>query len=170
MPLGSTQHFVPLVNAQLNAFVALASQWVDAVTGGGPAVQDAATITNPTTQIVNSTSRIISRDKNAGSTIAVRLAYDQGAGTLTPPVIKLFGRANSGDAWQPLYSLSGNLTATLTDAATNVTDGTFKYTTPHATDHYFDTAGCDEFLVGVETALAAGSGIVTNSKIQLKAI
>ncbi|WP_196300883.1 hypothetical protein, partial [Streptococcus pneumoniae] len=81
------------------------------------------------------------------------------------PIIKLFGRTD-GQAWQPLYTLSGNLTATLTPAATDVTDGTYKYTTPHATDHAWDCDGCDDVLVAIETALA-GTGTVTNSKIQL---
>ena len=170
MSLGLRKLFVSLVRIDKVALCAIACRWSDVISGGGPGVQDAASITNPTTQIVNDTTFVISRDQRLGTTLAVRLAYNAGASTLTPPIIKIFGRARDDDAWQPLYSLSGNLTATLTDAATDVTDGTFKYTTPHPTNHYFDTAGCDEFLVGVETAFAAGVGIVTDSKIQMKVI
>jgi hypothetical protein len=145
----------------------LTQNWTTAISAGGPAVQDNASITNPTTQITAAT-RIPLRRGGVGTILLLRLGYDDALTTITDPVVKVFGRTGS-DAWQLLKSIASALTATLPTAATDSTDGTLDYTTPDLSTHAWDCAGCDELLVGVETALA-GTGSTANAIIQAKVI
>lgn len=140
-------------------------QWRNVLDAGGPAVQDAATITNPTTQIVNSTTHIINVD-NGATFCALRLGYDDGLTGITDPVVKVFGRTKT-DVWQLLKTRAASLTGTLTTAATDVADGTLFYTTPDIETHVWDCFGCEEIIVGVETALA-GTGTTSNAVVQAK--
>lgn len=144
------------------------ARWVVAIDSGGADDQDASTITNPTSSITASTRHVLNRNFKSGTTLVVRLGYDAGAGSLTNPVIKVFGRSG-GDAWQILRNKSGSLTATITTAtSTDVSDGTYKYTVPDLNDNAWDCQGCDQILIGVETAFAAGSGTAANAFIQAK--
>ena len=144
------------------------ARWVVAIDSGGADDQDAATITNPTSSITASSRHILNRNFKSGTTLVVRLGYDVGAGSLTNPVIKVFGRSGS-DAWQVLRNKSGSLTATITTAtSTDVSDGTYKYTNPDLNDNAWDCQGCDQILIGVETAYAAGSGTAANACLRAK--
>lgn len=148
--------------------VGLVSQWRTVITAGGPAVQDAATITNPTTQITSLT-RLPLIVAGAGTHALVRLGYDDGLTLITNPVIKVFGKTAS-DVWQPLITQAGTMSiAVPTVPATDVADGTLLYTAPSFDLLSFDLLGCNEILVGIETALA-GTGVVTNSILQVKII
>jgi len=139
--------------------------WQGVITGGRVATQDAATITNPETEITNAASYNLKRG-GRGTFLALRLAYDDGLTSITNPVVKVFGRTSS-DAWQLLKTRASALSATLTTAATDAQDGTLKYTTPDIETHVWDCFGCEEIIVGVETALA-GTGTTANSIIQAK--
>jgi hypothetical protein len=148
--------------------VSLTGVWQTVISAGGPATQDAATITNATTQITAATRSIFSR-KGAGTILLIRLGYDDGLTSITNPIIKVFGRTGS-DAWMVLKDVSGNLTLTLTTAlSTDATDGTLLYTAADVATSSIDCLGCDEILIGVQTALA-GTGTVSNSIIQVKAL
>lgn len=143
----------------------LTSRWTVAITAGGPASQDAASITNPTTQITASTRRILKRNKMNGTLVMVRLGY---SGTpSTSPIIGVWGRTGT-DVWQRLINKSSGTAPALTTAAsTDVTDGTLKYTSA-SEDHTFDCVGCEEILIGVETAFAGS--VTADSIIQAKII
>lgn len=143
----------------------IVSKWRGVIDAGGPAVQDNASITNPTTQIIAETRHIFVLD-NAGSFVCLRLAYDDGLTSITNPIVKVFGRTGA-DVWQILKTRAGSITGTLTTAATDVTDGTLCYTTPDSQSTTWDCLGCEEILVGVETALA-GTGTTSNSIIQAR--
>ncbi len=156
--LPSTGHSLP---------ASLTTQWQTLITDGGPAALDAATITNPETQITAATSARFVR-LGAGSHILLRLRYDDGLTSITAPVVKVFGRTGS-QPWQLLKNRAGNLSIALTPAATDTEDGTYKYTTADFDLHAFDCLGCDEILVGIETALA-GTGTTSNSAIEIKVI
>jgi hypothetical protein len=147
------------------------SPWQTVLDPGGPASQDAATITNPTTQVVKASTHLF-RCKANGTLVIARLGYDAGLTGVTSPIVKLFGRYNSSDDWQILQTKAGLITATLTVAtSTDVTNGTLKYTTPDQALHTWDRLGCEELLLGIQTALAGGgSGVTSNSIIQLKLI
>lgn len=148
--------------------VSLTAPWVTVIDAGGPAVQDAATIQNPDVSITAATRHIFNRG-GWGTNILVRLGYDDGLTTITNPVIKVFGKTGSG-AWQILPNKAGSATITLTTAAaTDVTDGTLLYTSVDMDDQQIDSQGCEQILIGVQTALA-GTGVVSNSVIQVKLI
>lgn len=172
MALGTAVEGVanPKVNMSAVAPVSLKSAWVVAIDAGGVATQDAATITNPTTQITGSTKHIVAR-RNCGTHAILRLQYDSTLTAITSPIVKIFGRVGSAEAWQLLYSRAGNLVETLTvDTTNDARDGTYSYTTPSFSTHAWDCLGCDEILVGVQTALAGSTGSTATAVVQLKFI
>lgn len=145
----------------------ISGPWITVIDAGGMDDQDAATITNPDTQIILSTRHEIIRGL-VGTLLLLRLVYDDGLTLITNPVVKVFGRTGS-QAWQLLKTGAGALTATLTTAATDTTDGTYLYTTPELNSQTWDCLGCERLLVGIETALA-GTGTVTNAYLEAKII
>lgn len=134
------------------------------VAAGLPATIDAATITNPLTQITRAGTSLLTV-QGRGTFLIVRLAYDAGLTGITSPTVKVFGRANSGEPWRLLRTRGGAINAQLLTAATDVTDGTLDYTTPDLTSNVWDLQGCDQILIGVEVALA-GTGTTSNARIE----
>ena len=147
--------------------VSATTDWISAVTAGGATTADASTITAPSTQITASTRRVVGRQIAGGTGLLVRMKYDASLTVSVSPTIRIFGRT-SGGAWQTLTSRAGTVSAVLTaSTASDVSDGTYKYTTVDLAAHYFDCQGYDEFLVGIETALA-GTGTTSTATIDLK--
>ena len=135
-----------------------------------PDNQDADPIVNPTTEIVNATTSIFMPNVDAGTLIAMRLGYDDGMSSITNPTVNLFGRTGTAGLWQRLESIGGIEVCTLTTDATNdVSDGTLQYTAVDSVDNIWHVQGCNQFLVGIKTALA-GTGTKTNSIIQVRFI
>lgn len=147
--------------------ISLFAKWLTARAAGEVASQDAATITNPEVSIASYETKIIKLGQQ-GTNLILRLAYDDGLTAITNPIVKVFGRTGS-DAWQLLLNKAGGVTTTLTTSANDTTDGTLLYTIPDFTTQAIDCLGCDELLVGVETALA-GTGTVSNAIVQAKVI
>lgn len=170
MALGSSIQSLsaPTRGYQTVAPVSMTSGWQTLIDAGGVTVQDAATITNPTTQITASTRHIFQR-KSAGTNLILRMKYDDGLTTITSPVVKVFGRTGGG-AWEVLKSRAAALTATLTaTTATDSQDGTYSYTVVDFSTQAWDCLGCEEILVGIETALAA-TGTTSTATIEGKFI
>lgn len=143
------------------------STWITVIDPGGMTTLDAATITNPTTQITASTRHIFSVE-NQGTTLILRMKYDAGSTVATSPVVKVFGRTRT-DAWQLLKTKALALNATITGApTTDVTDTTWNYTTPDLSAQAWDCAGCMELIVGIETVFAGS--ITAFSSLQAKFI
>lgn len=165
MALSSTVGFDVDSIAPVSVPCSLTSRWTTAISAGGPATQDAASITNPTTEITASTRRILKRNRMNGTLVMVRLGY---SGTpSTDPIVGVWGRTGT-DAWQRLINKSSGTQSTLaTVSASDVTDGTLKYTSA-SEDHTFDCVGCEEILIGVETAFAGS--VTADSIIQMKII
>jgi hypothetical protein len=136
-----------------------------AISAGLVATIDAATVTNPTSQVVRAGTNIMRAD-GGGTFLVVRLAYDDGLTAITAPAVKVFGRANLGEPWRLLRTRGGAVQSTLLTAATDAEDGTLKYTTPDLTTSVWDVQGCDQFIVAVETALA-GTGTTSNAVVQV---
>jgi len=160
------------VNGVLNAvdkggFVPISgvSSWISANSLINTA--DAATVTNPQTQVTRTTTPIINR--NGGTHLRIRMVYDDGLSVSQAPIVKVFGRTGSTQVWQLLKSAAGNLRETISTASTDVTDGTFNYTTPDQSIHTWDCDGCEQLLIVVETALA-GTGTVNTAFLQVKFI
>jgi len=148
------------------AFIAsIRSAWVTVLDAGTVATADNASITAPTTQVTRAGTHPIYLGTGAGQYVLIRMGYDASLTVTTNPVVKVFGR-RSGGAWELLPTRGGAVTITLAAAATDVSDGTLKYTTP-ASSNVVDLLGCDEILVGVETALA-GTGATSSAVVQVR--
>lgn len=171
MALGTT---IQATNSPTRGYEAVApmsmsSGWQTIVAAGGVNAADAATITNPTTQIIRSTTSIFSRH-SSGTYVALRLGYDASATIATNVVVKVFGRSDSNQTWDLLITKgSFALSAALMPASTDVTNGTLKYTTV-TYDNLWDCLGTSEILVGIETALTVSVGTATTAIIQAKMI
>lgn len=147
--------------------VSVASRWYDAISAGGPGVLDAATITNPDTQIADA-SRSIRNTGGRCSRVTFRLKRPTGLTITADAVLVCFGRTTAEDPWQRLFTLGGNGTSTLTSTANDITDGTNLYTDATLEDHTFDLMGCVQFVVGIQTALALSVGSTALTTIQAK--
>jgi hypothetical protein len=137
----------------------------NAISAGLVATIDNASITNPATQITRSGTSIV-RSDSGGTFLVVRLAYDDGLTGITNPIVKVFGRASLSEPWRLLRNRAGSLSASLATASTDATDGTLDYTTPDLSTNVWDVQGCDQFIIGVETALA-GTGTTSNATVQV---
>jgi len=149
------------------------AKWFTVMTAGGINVQDAATITDPDAEIVSASNSIIRVD-GAGTLLMLRMKYDDGITGPTEPIIKVFGRlanrnsASETDDWMILANKVNNISVTIDIAlSTDVSDGTWNWTHPHWDAHVWDLAGCNEVLIGVETALAA-TGTVNTATVEAK--
>ena len=170
MALGTRKNLVGVHDAQGVVEAALGAPWITAIDAGGMDDQDAATITDPDTNITLATRHIFERDMNRGMFVTARMVYDDGISGVTDPVVKLFGRHNSDDMWQILENLNGDIAVTIpTDLTNDVSDGTLNFTHPDGNTHVWDCFGCNEFLFGVETKLSA-TGIVTTAYLEVKVI
>jgi len=170
MALGAVREVIgtPHKTFDTVAPVSLTSGWVTVIDAGGMTVQDAATITDPTAEITNSTRHILRRN-GVGTTLLVRMAYDDGITSITNPVIKVFGRTPD-QQWQLLKTRAGALNATITTAvATDCSDGTLNWTTSDYDAQAWDCLGCGEILIGIETALAA-TGTTSTAYLEAKFI
>lgn len=138
----------------------LVSNWITAVSAGGPASLDSATITNPDTQIVNTTTIVLDRSGWIGNAGEFRIGY---TGTPTADcVIEWYGKTGTGD-WQRLVNVNGDTAATLTTSSTtDTTNGTMKFSHVDPVLHKVPFRGCDKIMVGIKTAFA---GSVTNTAI-----
>ena len=138
--------------------VQLLGRWI--VLHDLPNTADAATITDPDTEIAGADNRIYT--VHEGTRLKLRLRYDDADTQSTDPVVKVFGRFNDGtsaDPWENLVDLCNSLTSALAVVeATDVSDGTNNWTAPHVTSNTFNLNGCNQVLVGVQTALVLGGG------------
>ncbi len=138
---------------------------------GGPATDDnsGSRITNPTAQVTNITTRTL-KGTGSGTLLMLKLGYDDALGAITDVVVQVFGRTDPDVEWQPLENGLGNHEVTLTTAAaTDVTDGTLKYTQVKLNTTTWDMLGCKDILVAIKTALA-GTGVTSNSVILAKIV
>lgn len=133
--------------------VAITSPWTTAISAGGVASADAATITNPASSITASTRQLLSASKKAGTRLIFRLKRATANANSTPITYSVYGRYSSSFAWEQLRNRAGTTASTIAPDDTNdLTDGTYKYTLPDLQYDYWDRGSCNEFLVGVTTA------------------
>lgn len=141
------------------------SRWTTIIDAGGVASLDNAALTNPVTQIVNSTSHPIRRagvgNGSSGTNLILQLGYSASATVSANPVLVAFGFDTSEGAIVAgptrLTTYSGATSVTLATSSIDSTDGTLKYTIPYRND-WFDCQGFDTIYVGVQTALAVSAG------------
>ncbi len=171
MALGTTLSLVvePDGSLQKTIPVSQTSKWITCIDATGADDADANPITDPTAEITAATRKLIDKKGDRGTHLRFRLVYDDGISAITAPKLAVFGRTGT-QQWQRLVTKGGSTQVTLTPDTTNdCSDGTLNYTTPLLNDHTVDTDGCDQFLVGIETALAA-TGTVTTAYVEVKII
>lgn len=120
-------------------------------------VVDAATLTNPTTQITASSRRTIYR-RNVGTSLMLQVLYPRAATVLTTsPTLVVFGRTVASDGtvgdWNILTNVLGEIGIVVELDPTNDADdgATYKRSTVQATQ-WIDCQGYDEFIVGCSSA------------------
>lgn len=171
MPL-DVQAILSDVNAQFVAAASVMCDWQTIGTGAYLTVLDAALITDPEGQITDSSRKIIRRDNRMGTLLGVRMKYAHSGTVLTNPVTKVFGRTAGGAGtaqWQLLLSRLRSETCTILTSASDINISGTKFTTPDTDAHYFDTQGCNEFLIGVEVKLTV-TGTASDAALQVKII
>lgn len=132
-------------------------------TGMDDADNSGSAVLNPFTGITLATRKIVDVG-GMGTLLAIRMGY---AGTpSTDPVIQLFGGMTHTDGvptgdWESLYNFADTplhaITLT-TGTATDVTNGTLKYTVVDAKSHVLDIRACRYILACVKTAYAVSGG------------
>lgn len=116
----------------------------------------------------------IMRKDNLGTTIIFSFGYDNAFAEVTQwPTIAVFGAAQLGTPgerlealdWRRLRNLNGDLTATLTGAATDFLSpaNSLKWTVPNRLTHAFDCQNFNVFLWGVVTEATVNTGDLDNS-------
>ena len=84
----------------------------------------------------------------------------------------VFGRTSSSEGWQRLYNKAtspANQATLTTGTATDVTDGTWKWTEV-TTSHQFDCMGCRQFRFGLELAYTVSAGSAATARLEAKII
>lgn len=116
-------------------------------------VVDAATLTDPTTQITASSRRTIYR-RNVGTYLMLQALYPRAAAVLTTnPLLVVFGRTVAPDGtvgdWNLLTNDNGDSQIEIELDPTNDADdmSTYKRSTVKST-HWVDCQAYDEFIVG----------------------
>lgn len=167
---GVTRPMLTSTDAPSIVLVSPVSMWATSIDAGGMTSADASTITNPDSSITASTRHIVTRGNAGGRYLQARLVYDASAGgTITNPVIKVFARRQAGDAWQIMPNVNGSISVTLTlDTTNDVSDGTYKRTMISPTLTTWDLCGCNQFLIGVETAVAHSTGTASLAYLETR--
>ena len=149
--------------------------WFTVISAGGIATADAATITTVESTVTATTHKVIHTENLEFEYVQLRLRYDPTLTGITSPTVKLFGRRRHSstvvDAWQVLKNRAGNIAATLAATpATDAQDGGLSESPVDALETTFHYGGCNEFVVGVETALAGGTGVTTTALVEMKLV
>lgn len=140
------------VRSNLTVSADLRGIWVVIREAGDMDGADGAPLDDPDADITNSTTHVLTTG-GRGTKLLLRMRYDDGDSTPTDPVVKVFGRHSSSDTqWMTLSNDSPAIVGTIvTTVADDVTDATNKWSTVLPATR-FPLLGCDEILVGVQTA------------------
>lgn len=147
--------------------------WFTLISGGMNSA-DAAPITDPASEITASTRFLTVPPR--GTSLVVRLKYDDGITFSTDPIIQVFGankKSNGTREYFKLFNENGSHTVTIAAAeTTDVSDGTDNWTDTikNAGNAFFDMLGASEILVGVNTAAAVSAGDVTLVSLEGKVV
>jgi hypothetical protein len=129
---------------------------------------DDATLNDPEDDITSDKSHLMFAPY--GTSLVLCHGYTGSVNSVTTqPVVKVFGRtvASSSETtltaldgvrgqWMVLPNKAGDIDITISDSATDTTDGTTTLTTVDLDVHIVDLLGCNQILVGIKTA-SAGS-------------
>ena len=143
------------VRGNLTISADLRTTWVVIREAGDMDGADGAPLDDPDADITNATTHILTTG-GRGTKLLLRMRYDDDDSAPTDPVVKVFGRHSSSDTqWMTLSNDTPAIVGTIvTTVADDVTDATNKWSTVLPATR-FPLLGCDEILVGVQTAYAA---------------
>lgn len=148
--------------------VSVQSVFVDTIDAGGMDDTDNATARITAISQIDGTTRHIIELDTPITSIALQLAYDDSASSLsTAAVVQAFGQGPDGEYYLLTNSDNTDGELTLTPIpADDFSDGTLKYTTILAA-HKLDLLGADKVLIGVKTALST-NGDDTLAKLRVR--
>lgn len=148
-------------------FPLLTAGAIDTADNSGSVIRNPGGITAADHNLVNVAT--VNVEGSVGTSLMMRMQYDDGITSVTPPVIQVFGRDNDGN-WMPLPNRALSFEVTFTPDLTNDSaDGTYYYTRVDMEDHVVDMLGCTKILCTVKTALAA-TGTVSTATLQGKIV
>lgn len=147
--------------------------WNTAITAGGVATADAATITNPHSEI-RSDRKVIDASNLDFDYVVMSMLYDPTLTGITDPNAVLFGAAadkvgNTGE-YSPVNNRNNARSASLACAPASDTKteaGTLARTAVDNQAHVFPRRGNSKFFVGIEQALAGSTGSTATALVQL---
>lgn len=149
--------------------VSVQSDWQTVIDAGGVDGADATPITNPAAEMAATDHHALLTEVR-GTTVLLRVKYDDGISAVTPAVIQVFGGSGTvtnlgvADIYEPLFDAAGNHQITMTvDTTNDVSDGTFNWTDPVE----LDFNGCAVVIVGIHTAFS-GTGTYTTATLEAK--
>lgn len=162
--------------------VPISSGWLTCITAGAVATQDASTITN--TSSIDGTKKLRIVLPDGAEHFQIRLCYDTATTAITTNLgIKVFGRrlydpytpTGTGDGWQIIQNRNQVSSVTVTAAPTtdlDTTIGSTSYSTTTVDEfaHVFNAKGCNEIVIGVETAFSPTDGVATGAILQIKLV
>ena len=140
--------------------------------------QDNSGTPNPYSDSLSSTPVIMTIPY--GTTLRLAARYTASGSMSTDPVVQVFGRSvnpagqqdntettNTGTvgAWQQIVNKAGGLDITLSDASTDISDGSFEYTLSDLDAHSFDLDGNNQVLVLVKTAAVGPTNVDILGKV-----
>lgn len=150
--------------------------WNTAISAGGIATADAATINDPNTQIRSDRNVIdMSALGDEFDYVMVSMLYDPTLTGITDPNIVLFGASCDGvgnvGEYAPINNRNNARSVSLacapaSDAKTAA--GTLARTAVDLQAHVFPRQGNTRFFVGAELALAGSTGSTATALVQLK--
>lgn len=150
------------------------SVWSTAIGAGGVTTLDAATITNPLTEI-GADKLVLSREKHKGTTVQWRLRYNPTGLTVSAPLrVAVFGYTITTEGPQRWTNRNGDnymmfTPNTTTDERFTDSSGTvWAYTAVDPLMHLTDCMACDFFVAGVEQAAAASAGSFATARLEAK--
>lgn len=150
---------------------AIVCAWLLAVAASGVSAESTVPPVNPEASSIRATTKVVRRDAGSGTYLVVRNGYDRTATAITAQCrVRVFGRLKGTTKWMLLRNLNDvsdvNLTADITN---DYDDGSaLRYTSVRKADHYWDTMGCDEFIVLQSQSQTMTGGSVNNNTIEAK--
>lgn len=152
----------------------IVADWQQVVAAGVSDVAIATPVTTINLATLNAAYIIFSKPARVGTHVLLRIAYPNDLVVTTQLKGKLFGRRKTeddSDPWMPLADPAGDIEIELTSDNTNdYDDGALKWGTVKVATDAIDSAGCDEFIFLIETALDGTTGDDSLASVWAKVI
>ena len=160
-----------------------AADWVVAIAAGGLTVLDVSSegdVETDPSSIAHSSRRLLTRPVYGGTTLRIRMQYDNsdtlGDDPSPPLTIRVFGQSNA-TGYTVLRNLNGDTSVPIpTDPSTDCAywngsaGGDVLITQPDNNAHSWDCDGCNKFLIAVERTYQPDSGSPSVAFLEAKIV